>query len=147
MAITQEQIQEAFDNAINLGISAEMDDTALISRITGYEVSEEETEQNAVNRRKALDRIYINGKSITSTLGEGNNYSLADYVSAIREALLPENNSFVTVMSDNFLDQRAVMAVARPLSNEDIDYSDPETWFETEERHNEIQNKQNKLKE
>ncbi len=147
MAITQEQIQDAFDNAINLGISLEMDDTTLISRITGYEVSEEETEQNAVNRRKALDRIYINGKSITSMLGEGNNYSFADYIKAIREALSPENNSFVTVMSDNFLDQRAVMAVARPLSNEDIDYSDPETWFETEERHNEIQNKQNKLEE
>ena len=54
MAITQEQIQDAFDNAINLGISLEMDDTTLISRITGYEVSEEETEQNAVNRRKAI---------------------------------------------------------------------------------------------
>ncbi len=147
MAATQEQIQEAFNDAINLGISTEMDDTTLISRITGYEVSEEETEQNAVNRRKALDRIYINGKSITSMLGEGNNYSLADYVSAIREALSPESNSFVTVMSDNFLDQRAVLAVTRPLSNEDIDYSDPETWFETEERHNEIQNKQNKLEE
>ncbi len=147
MAVTQEQIQEAFDSAINLGISAEMDDMTLISRITGYEADPNLSEeaQNDADRRKALGRIYINGKSVISMLGEGNNFSFADYIKAIREALSPDSNSFVTVMSDNFLDQRAVMAVARPLSNEDIDYSDPETWLETEESHNEIQNEQNKL--
>ncbi len=136
MAATQEQIQEAFESAINLGLYTEMDDMTLINSITEMEDEPEE------DKRKALDRVCINGKSITSVLGEDDSFSFADYARAIREALSPENNSFVTVMSENNLSQRAVMAIASSLSKDDIDYSDPETWFETEERYNEAQTKE-----
>ena len=88
-----------------ISVKENLNDTEFLKSVTGVD------DLSGDKLRSALDSIYIDGKNLTDTLSEEEQYDISAYARAVRNALNVENNSFVTIMKKNsiFADPKAVI--------------------------------------
>ena len=88
-----------------ISVKENLNDTEFLKSVTGVD------DLSGDKLRSALDSIYIDGKNLTDTLSEEEQYDISAYARAVRNALNVENNSFVTIMKKNsiFAEPKAVI--------------------------------------
>lgn len=95
-------------------VSADLDGNKLISAIIGAELPDNASDKEL---REAIGKIYIDGKNITDIVGQPvNGNTLSVYTAKIKEALSPENTSFMTCMRENSVEPRPVAILTTPSS-------------------------------
>lgn len=119
MAVNQEQRAEALNNAIVVTFTDNeldtVDDLALICKVVGRPMRDK-----ARYMLDYFDSIYINGERLTDTLDESQREDPKAYADALRSALRPDNNSFVSIKPKNepISSMRAIIYDSESISPE-----------------------------